>query len=178
MPVGQVFLLHLSAWIQPIENMNPRAEVTKSAPEASAQVCTGRALDCGRTLLAVGFLLFVGLVTWLALRRYQRNAYRRQALARLEALQSEYRSAGDLGSYAAGINALLKSVALVAYPRRTVAPSNGDAWLEFLHAHIPGGESFDPEFVSAAYRKTCPDLDADRLYRAAQNWIRRHEVSA
>jgi hypothetical protein len=36
-PVGQVFLWHFSAWMQPSANMKPRAEVTKSAPAASAQ---------------------------------------------------------------------------------------------------------------------------------------------
>ncbi len=35
--MGQVFLLHFNAWIQPSENINPRAELTKSAPVARAQ---------------------------------------------------------------------------------------------------------------------------------------------
>jgi hypothetical protein len=32
MPVGQVFLLHFIAWMQPSANMKPRAELAKSAP--------------------------------------------------------------------------------------------------------------------------------------------------
>jgi len=36
MPVGQVFLLHFSAWIQPSENMNPRAVTTKFTPAHNA----------------------------------------------------------------------------------------------------------------------------------------------
>jgi hypothetical protein len=36
-PVGQVFLLHCSAWIQPSANMKPRADTQKSAPIQSAQ---------------------------------------------------------------------------------------------------------------------------------------------
>ena len=36
-PVGQVFLLQCSAWMQPSANMKPRADVTKSAPAHSAR---------------------------------------------------------------------------------------------------------------------------------------------
>lgn len=158
--------------------MNPQDPLAALHPLREPELISWWPPAPGWWILGALLLLVLAALAWFALRRYRRNAYRRQALARLDALQSEYRSAGDLGSYAAGINALLKSVALVAYPRRTVAPSNGDAWLEFLHAQVSGGESFDPEFVSAGYRKSCPDLDADRLYRAAQNWIRRHEVPA
>lgn len=35
--VGQVFLLHCKAWMQPSANIKPRAEVTKSAPAHKAQ---------------------------------------------------------------------------------------------------------------------------------------------
>src|SRR5579885_2039997 len=37
MPVGQVFLLHCRAWMQPSANMKPRAVLMKSAPTHSAQ---------------------------------------------------------------------------------------------------------------------------------------------
>ena len=47
--VGQVFRLHLSAWMQPSENMKPRAEVTKSAPAQIAQ-----ATSPGHDQLAAG----------------------------------------------------------------------------------------------------------------------------
>jgi hypothetical protein len=36
-PVGQVFVWQRRAWMQPSENMKPRAVLTKSAPAASAQ---------------------------------------------------------------------------------------------------------------------------------------------
>ena len=36
-PVGQVFLLHCMAWIQPSENIKPRADTTQSAPAHKAQ---------------------------------------------------------------------------------------------------------------------------------------------
>ena len=87
--------------------MNPQDPLAALHPLREPELVSWWPPAPGWWVLGALLLLGLAILTWFALRRYQRNAYRRQALARLEALQSEYRSAGDLGSYAAGINALL-----------------------------------------------------------------------
>ena len=55
-----------------------------------------------------------------AVARYRRNAYRREALRQLDAV--------DPG----GISTVLKRTALAAWPREQVAALTGAAWLAFL----------------------------------------------
>ena len=124
--------------------------------------------------LAIAALL---LLAWYALRRYRASAYRRRALARLAGLAAEYRQQADAQRLLADTNALLKSTALVAYPRREVAACSGPEWLAFLNSSLGQEDQFPGEFVSGAYRKRCPDIDADQILRAASSWIRRHEAA-
>ena len=125
-------------------------------------------------------LLLAGLVAagLLFLRRYRASAYRRRALAQLRALREERLQRGDHNGYIAGTNALLKSVALHAWPRAEVAAKSGEAWLAFLNDAMPEGERFDPMFVTAAYRRECPDIDLEALHQSAATWIRRHRAAA
>ena len=57
------------------------------------------------------------------LRRRRARAYRRQALAQLDSLRTRYQQTQDANAYLAEANALLKSAALMAYPRRDIAAS-------------------------------------------------------
>ncbi len=133
---------------------------------------------------APGWWLLAGLVlvallalAWFALRRYRANAYRRQALARLRELATGYQQQADPQRFIAETNALLKSIALVAYPRREVAASSGARWLAFLNSSLGQEEQFPEGFVSGAYHRQCPDIDTDQVLRAAASWIRRHEAA-
>ena len=133
---------------------------------------------------APGWWLLAGLVlvallalAWFALRRYRANAYRRQALARLSELATGYQQQADRQRFIAETNALLKSVALVAYPRREVAASSGARWLAFLNSSLGQEEQFPEGFVSGAYHRQCPDIDTDQVLRAAASWIRRHKAA-
>ncbi|MCP5123758.1 MAG: DUF4381 domain-containing protein [Pseudomonadales bacterium] len=131
----------------------------------------------GWWLLAALVLLALAVLAWWLRRRRRANAYRRQALAQLAQLQQQYRQQPDSQRLLADTNALLKSVALVAYPRRDVAASSGEAWLALLNAPLKPDEQFPADFVAAAYRKDAPAVDAQRLQRSAARWIRRHEVA-
>ena len=113
---------------------------------------------------------------WLLLRRYRASAYRRRALEQLLALREERLKRGDVTGYIAGTNALLKSIALHAWPPAEVAARSGEAWLAFLNDTMPEGERFDPAFVTAAYQRECPDIDLEALHQSAVTWIRRHRV--
>lgn len=131
----------------------------------------------GWWLLAALLLVALATLAWYLLRRYRANAYRRQALAQLAQLEAQYRQRQDELQFLAATNALLKSVALVAYPRREVAASSGADWLAFLNSELRQDERFPEEFVTGAYRRSAPGVDVDRLRRSAAAWIRRHEVA-
>jgi len=71
------------------------------------------------------------------------------------------------------VNALLKSVALRAYPRRDVAASSGKDWLAFLAETADGGATLPEELADGPYRPSTA-IDTDALYRGAYDWIRNH----
>ena len=127
-------------------------------------------------LIAIALLCLAALV-YVLVKRYRANAYRRQGLAQLHTLRQQYLAQQDASQYVAQTNALLKSVALHSYPRREVAASNGQQWLTFLNDRMNSAEQFQADFVTAAYSKVCPDMDMEQMHRAAQIWIKRHEVA-
>lgn len=134
---------------------------------------------------APGWWLLLGLLTvaivivaWILLRRRRARAYRREALAQLDVLREQYRQNRDTNAYLAAANALLKSAALIAYPRRAVAASSGASWLAFLNQGLPPSDQFPEEFVSGVYRKNDTAIDVEQLHSTAANWIKRHKVKA
>lgn len=128
-------------------------------------------LLCGLVLLALV------LAAWFLLRRHRANAYRRRALRQLTHLQEAFLESRDASAYIAGINALLKSVALHAYPQRETAAISGVQWLTFLGDTNHRSANFPPGFATAAYHKDCPDIDMEQAAKAARSWISGHEVS-
>lgn len=132
---------------------------------------------------APGWWILLGLLTcaliglgWMLLQRRKARAYRRKALAQLESLRTRYQQDQDASAYLAEANALLKSAALIAYPRRTVAASSGSRWLAFLNQGLAPADQFPEEFVNGAYRKNGLEIDVEQLHSTAAKWIRRHEV--
>jgi hypothetical protein len=97
-------------------------------------------------------------------------------LLQLQALRAIFLADQDLHNYIAGTNALLKSVALRAFPQRQVAACSGEEWLLFLNNSMRTTEPFEAGFHAAAYMKACPELDLDRLHQQAANWIKHHEA--
>jgi hypothetical protein len=130
----------------------------------------------GWWILAALLVIALLALGWVLLRRYRARAYRRRALCQLESLREHYRARQDSAVYLAAANALLKSVALVAYPRRDVAASSGSEWLNFLNTGLGQTEQFPAEFVIGAYRKDNATIDVEQLHSAAASWISRHEV--
>lgn len=132
----------------------------------------------GWWILALLCLLTVLLLAWWLRKRHRESAYRRAALAELDNLKSQYLKTSDASGYLAQANALLKSAALIAYPRRQVAASSGAHWLNFLNAAATGDDAFPDVFVSGAYRPEPQDIDVEQIHRAASHWIKHHEAAS
>lgn len=115
---------------------------------------------------ALALLLIAALLLtvwrWIAHRRA--GAYRRAALAELEAATT-----------AAEVAAILRRAALAAWPRAQVAGLTGDAWTDFLAS--TGRDGFPPEageeLCTAPWRDTKAPPSPE-LRRAAERWLRTH----
>lgn len=134
--------------------------------------------------LAPGWYLVAGLATIalacgviVAWRRRRARAYRRAGLAELDRLVAA--GAAELEA----LPALVKRVALAAYPRDRVAALSGQRWLEFLDR--TGGRAVFTRapcsrFAEIAYDpkvRDSLDLGArDEILGAVRHWIRRHRV--
>lgn len=132
---------------------------------------------------APGWWILLGLLAlslvilgWILLRRHRARAYRRQALTQLESLRTQYQHTQDANAYLGAANALLKSAALMAYPRRDVAASSGSRWLAFLNDGVAPADQFPEEFVNGAYRKSGMAIDVEQMHSTAARWIKYHEA--
>jgi hypothetical protein len=128
----------------------------------------------GWWILAVALMVALAILAGEAIRRYRRNAYRRIALAELAAIRPTNDPAGLMA-----ISAVLKRVALVAYPRIEVASLTGAAWLAFLD-RTAGTEAFtkgpaaglDQAAFAASEAKT------EAILAAARRWVTSHRTEA
>ena len=120
----------------------------------------------------VVFALLALIAAWLsvrAIRRWLADRYRREALHELAALKPDQ------------FSALLKRVALAAWPREKVASLSGGAWLNFL-SETSGLDSFrlTPgnriEEVALRPSTELSEGDAQTLRDTTAAWIRRHRV--
>ncbi|MGY0793771.1 DUF4381 domain-containing protein [Azospirillum argentinense] len=135
----------------------------------------------GWWILAAGLLLAGLLLAVRAIARYRANAYRREALRVLDALEGDIGKA-DAALLAQRMASLLKRAALAAYPRSEVAGLDGASWLAFLD-RTAGTDRF-----TTGPARRLPDLvygaaeggtDALREIAAtARLWLRTHRAPA
>ncbi len=118
-------------------------------------------------LLAMLLLLLIALVCW---RRHQhKQAWRRQALAQLQAIRQQ-----SANQQPAAISALLRRVAIRCFAPQQVASLNGEQWLNFLCQHSQGAD-FQP-FVQAlliAPYNHQPIDNLEQLLQQTELWIRK-----
>lgn len=116
----------------------------------------------GWWILAAGCAATGAILVAIAVARYRRNAYRRQALLELERVEAR------------DISTVLKRAALAAWPRAEVASLSGEEWRAFLDRSAR---------MNAFSRGTGRDLEAlafggtgdvPAVLAAAKAWIRRH----
>ena len=128
-------------------------------------------------------IMAISLLAYFLIKRRRDNRYRRLALAQLLALYHDLNQSADgedtNRDCITAINALLKSVALRAFPRHDIAALSGRAWLDFLNTSRQDTNTateFSPAFATAAYQRDLPDLDHEQLFQAAKRWIRKHRA--
>ncbi|MCB1706075.1 MAG: DUF4381 domain-containing protein [Halioglobus sp.] len=154
--------------------MNPQDPLANLHPLRQPELIGWWPPAPGWWLLLGLVLIAIGVLVYLLRRRRRRNAYRRRALAQLHTLHAQYQSDSRAVEYLGSVNALLKSVALHAYPRDTVASRHGADWREFLNASLPPELQLHSDFDNAVYRNSAPEIDLDRVHAAAQHWIKQH----
>ncbi|HEY4165555.1 MAG TPA: DUF4381 domain-containing protein [Reyranella sp.] len=112
----------------------------------------------GWWVVGAACVVAAGFAVAAAVRHWQRNAYRREALRALD-------SADDRD-----ISAILKRAALAAFPREQVASLNGAAWLAFLDR--TGGTVFGgTALLALTYGGTG---DRDLVVAQARRWLVHH----
>lgn len=157
--------------MEPVESLVDLLDELQDITEPPA-VSTWPATWAWAVLAAVLLaLLAFALLAWLRHRRA--TAWRRAALAELRALAPALQ-AGDPAALA-GLQTLLRRVALATAPRPEVAPLAGDGWTRFLSET---GGAFGPlarDLADAPYRPV-PRFDGAAALAAARAWIRQRHA--
>ena len=156
--------------------MNPQDPLANLNPLREPAAISWWPLAPGWWILMLLLLVGAAGLAWWLYRRYRRNRYRRLGLRALQHIQSDFQRSGDVTACITAVNALLKNVALQAYPRSHVAHTHGQQWLDFLNNTARGDAGFDSAFAGAQYRPTAKDLPAEKFCQQAASWIRDHEV--
>jgi len=120
--------------------------------------------------------LVKGLASW------QRNRYRREALAELARWQAALKTPALRAPALLGLAELLKRTALTAFGRPSVAPLTGPGWFAFLDRTARGsgfGGGLGPRWEQALYDpRAAGALDPqhlEALVRAIRQWIKGHD---
>ena len=128
----------------------------------------------GWWILGAALLAALAISGWSAIRRYRKNAYRRAALAELAAIGTVSSPAS-----AAAVSAILKRVALAAYPRAEVANLTGAAWLAFLdRAASTTDFTRGPAAALAQAAYGAPLSDGEAVLAAARFFVTHHRAEA
>jgi len=118
-----------------------------------------------------------GLACWIAFKRYRHwksQAYRREALAELDAMNHDR-------AHLASLPHLLRRTALSAFPRAEVASLQGPEWIHWLNS---AGAAFTTQDAAPldrlAYQpqlaEELDDPSVDRLLSASRSFVRTHRA--
>lgn len=154
--------------------MNPQDPLANLHPLRLPEPIGWWPLAPGWWFLLLASLLLVAMLIYLVRKHFRKNAYRRRALRQLQSLHAQFLEKNDASLYLTQLNALLKSVALLAYCRSDVAARHGANWRVFLNRSLPPAQQLQPPFDNAVYQRTCPDVDVLQVHRAARHWILHH----
>lgn len=129
----------------------------------------------GWWILAVMALAGLALAALRALRAWRRQRRKRLLEGWLEAVRQQSDPLRSPQDFIAGINRVLKLVAIRAFPGQGCRRMQGRAWVEFLQSRLDGfpGKDALGVLASGPYQPW-PELDAAAVLLAAREWVRRH----
>ena len=117
---------------------------------------------------------------WRFVHSWRANRYRREALFELDEIGQRLDAGEARSTGLAELSMLVRRTALAAFPRETVAPLAGPAWLAFLDRSYGGrGFSLGPGrlLASAPYQRAAPDqAQLSALTVLVRQWIRGHHA--
>lgn len=118
----------------------------------------------------VSALLVLGARQWL---RWRRDAYRREALARLNTL-TDPRELPEL------LKRVALSMPLPAQERESIPSLTGAQWQAFLqrHAGAPVPEDLSQQLADLAYGAPLPAAQYTQLLAQCKAWVEQHHVAA
>jgi len=129
----------------------------------------------GWAWLGAALALVLLRAAWRWLRRWYRDRYRREAIARLR----ELAHCAERDAWLVELNKLLKLTAMAAFSRERVARLTGEEWVEFLNAQCRAPLfSAEQRMLLAAgpyNRATVSDDGRQALLAASLDWVRLHE---
>lgn len=158
--------------------MNPTDPLAQLNPLREPAAIGWWPLAPGWWLLIALVLIAAGVLAWRLTLRYRRNAYRRQAIAELQAIRSRWESDGDDSLCLTQTNALLKAVALHAFPRRDIASVSGEQWRDFLNNSSSGTNGqFEIGALQAQYQPSADVADVGAHLDHSDQWCRNHRVT-
>ena len=126
-------------------------------------------------LAIVLFLFFLfGFFNWV--KQYRNNAYRRQAIKKLDQLIRNTNEIG-LSQQVTEVLTVLKLVAVQTYGRKEVANLHGKPWFSFLDSKVKSHSfsEFEPIISKSVYQ--CIPMGVDELTafkNLSKIWIRKH----
>lgn len=131
--------------------------------------------------IAIALLLAAAIVgLWRVIHRWRVNRYRREALAELSRIERAFDFNKAPAELVARLSVLVRRTALAAFPRETIAPLAGSAWLAFLDRSASGLQfSQGPGrlLANAPYQSTAPNgAELRSLADLVRRWIRGHHV--
>lgn len=121
-------------------------------------------------------LIIILLIAFFQYRKYRKNAYRREALWKLEEIENSGKS------LVYSINLLLKTVAIQLFGRRTVADLHGPSWFSFLSSKLDKNPGLNQQsidvFTLALYNEQFELKENERkeLLEFARFWIQKHKA--
>ena len=164
---------------EPTPSLSQLADIVQPAP------VSWRPQTVGWEVLGALLAVLALWLAWRGARWWWRNRYRRQALAELKQLESNWQAdpvnAGP--QLLAALPALVKRCALAAWPREQVASQSGAEWAQFLLANAGhashGAQALAPLVREIQYHdhealKRVSPNDVRVLIEASRQWIQGH----
>jgi ABC-type nickel/cobalt efflux system permease component RcnA len=129
----------------------------------------------GWWLLAGAALLITSVTGWWLWRRYQRNAWRRQAILELQEARKHWLDSGEDDTFLYRLSEILKRAAMQRGTSGNTAGLHGDAWNQFLDAQWrrPPARGFTAiGFAQQIYRPAPAEPAIDELHHLGELWLR------